>query len=226
MRAQVADSHHLEQVQAIRRSIKPEPIAADGAHFIVDGENLLVCPWSTMVRCWGAVAAFKDSLPASVTKFFLPAKVDEIFPPVDHTPSVQTETWVVPPRWFALFSPEERSHGLTPDGEKWIRVRTSMSNARKRSARTLSIVRSAFGDGPIAEENEELGRWLEEFHPHSLVELDYGGLATFIEEPDSSIEDVASSLAGLAKGDGVEAGIGYQRLMMRWRSVAMYEHAT
>lgn len=226
LREQISDSHKSEQVEAIRRTIRPEPVIDDGAHFIVDGEELLVCPWTTTIRCWGAVEAFKDSLPPSVTRLFLPANVDRLFPEVDQTPSILTETWVVPPRWFALFSPEERATGLDQDGQKWARVRTTMASARKRSARTLQIVRSAFGDGQIAAENEELGRWLEEFHPHSLVELDYGGLAAFIEEPDTSIEDVASSLAGLARGDGIEAGIGYQRLMARWRAVAIYEHAT
>lgn len=225
---QSGDTHQSEQELAIRRAIQPKSMRGveDGAHFIVDGERLLVCPWSTPVRCWGAVSAFKDSLPPSVSKLFLPAEVDQLFPPIDEVPAIQTETWVVPPRWFALFEQDERATGLTTEGEKWVRVRTSMSNARKRSARTLKIVRSAFGDGAIAEENEELGQWLEEFHPHSLVELDYGGLAAYIEEPDTSIEDVAQSLMGLSRGDGIEAGVGYQRLMNRWRSVAIYEHAT
>lgn len=223
---QSGDTHRSEQELAIRRAIRPQPLVDDGAHFVVDGDRLLVCPWSTTVRCWGAVAAFKDSLPPSVSKFFLPNGVDQLFPPVDEIPAIQTETWVVPPRWFALFEQSERATGLTEQGEKWVRVRTTMANARKRSARTLHVVRSAFGDGSIAAENEELGQWLEEFHPHSLVELDYGGLAGLVEEPDTSIDDVASSLAGLAKGDGIEAGVGYQRLMNRWRSVAIYEHAT
>lgn len=227
LRAQQAvDTHHNEQELALRRAIKPQPLGEDGAHFIPDGERLLVCPWSTPVRCWGAVAAFKDSLPPSVSRLFLPAGIDQIFPPIDEVPSIQTETWVVPPRWFALFEPSERTTGLTPNGDKWVRMRTSMANARKRSARTLQVVRSAFGEGAIAQENEELGQWLEEFHPHSLLELDYGGLASLVEEPDTSIEDVAQSLAGLARGDGIEAGVGYQRLMNRWRAVAIYEHAT
>lgn len=226
LRQHSANSHQSEQELALRRAIKPARLVADGAHFIVDGERVFVCPWSTSVRCWGAVEAFKESFPPLVTRLFLPAGVDQLFPAVDDVPSIQTETWVVPPRWFALFAPSDRSTGISQDGEKWVRCRTAMSEARKRSARTIAVVLGAFGDGAIAEENQELGRWLEEFHPHSIVELDYGGLAAYIQEPDTSIEDVASSLAGLARGDGVEAGIGYQRLMNRWRAVAIYEHAT
>ena len=42
---------------------------------------------------------------------------------------------------------------------------------------------------------------------------------------DSSIEDVQTSLAGLAAGDGALAGQGYERLVMRWRRVAAFEQA-
>jgi hypothetical protein len=43
---------------------------------------------------------------------------------------------------------------------------------------------------------------------------------------DSSIEDVTSSVAGLAAADGMQAGIGYQRLMSRWRLVQAFEQAS
>jgi hypothetical protein len=42
---------------------------------------------------------------------------------------------------------------------------------------------------------------------------------------DTSIEDVADSLAGLAAGDGAIAGQGYERLVTRWRSVQAFESA-
>ena len=99
-----------------------------------------------------------------------------------------------------------------------------------------TAVNSAFGDGPVAAEIEDLGDWLDAFHPQSMVELDYGGLATYLEsslvasgEPgldgDTSVEDVLSSIAGLASGDGALAGRGYERLVTRWRRVAAFEQA-
>jgi len=36
---------------------------------------------------------------------------------------------------------------------------------------------------------------------------------------DTSVEDVLTSLAGLAAGDGALAGQGYERLVSRWREV-------
>ena len=85
-------------------------------------------------------------------------------------------------------------------------------------------------------EIEELEDWLDLFHPQSLIELDYGGLANYLDralresgetglDADTSIEDVLSSLAGLAAGDGSLAGKGYERLVSRWRKVAAYESA-
>ena len=78
--------------------------------------------------------------------------------------------------------------------------------------------------------------WLELFHPESLVELDYGGLAAYLDvalrkngldgiHEDSSIEDVAFSLSGLSAGDGAIAGQGYERLVARWRTVQAFESA-
>jgi hypothetical protein len=98
-------------------------------------------------------------------------------------------------------------------------------------------VLGAFGDGPVEEELENLLDWLEMFHPESLVELDYGGLANYMDkalrdsgedglESDSSIEDVLHSVAGLAAADAMMAGTGYQRLMSRWRLVQGFEQAS
>jgi hypothetical protein len=95
---------------------------------------------------------------------------------------------------------------------------------------------TAFGNGPIEGEIAALFAWLNVFHPASKVELDYGGLALYLDrslrengeegiEADSSIEDVALSLQGLASGDGALAGQGYERLVSRWRRVGAYEQA-
>ena len=94
----------------------------------------------------------------------------------------------------------------------------------------------SFGEGVVEQEIEELIEWMELFHPLSMVELDYGGLAHYLDgtlkseglagiEDDGSIEDVIFSLAGLASGDGAIAGEGYQRLVGRWRPVQALESA-
>jgi hypothetical protein len=111
-----------------------------------------------------------------------------------------------------------------------------MAKARERATRSHEIVLGAFGEGPVEQEIENLLDWLELFDAGSLVELDYGGLAAYLEaaliekgndglDADSSIEDVARSLSGLEAADGAVAGEGYERLVSRWRMVQAYESA-
>jgi hypothetical protein len=45
-------------------------------------------------------------------------------------------------------------------------------------------------------------------------------------DSDSSIEDVMHSVEGLAAADAMMAGVGYQRLMSRWRLVQAFEQAS
>ena len=97
-------------------------------------------------------------------------------------------------------------------------------------------MQGAFGEGPVEEEIQDLVDWLGMFHPQSFLELDYGGLAGYLEkslqdhgeeglDADTSIEDVLMSIGGLASGDGAIAGRGYERLVSRWRRVAAFEQA-
>ena len=237
------DQHTGQQEQnlALRRIIRPEsPISrADGAHVIEHEGQRFVAPWSTALRTWAALSAFKESLPSTVTPYFLPEGIEEVLTSgaddaeigFDKAPHILTETWVIPPRWFTLFSPEERLRGQSPDGPFTL-VRTTLLNARKRSQIAYAAVINAFGEGDVADEMKSLVDWLDLFHPESIVELDYGGLASYIAlaegdiEEDTSLEDIQRSLAGLISGDGQEAGIGYSRLVNRWRKVALYEQAT
>jgi hypothetical protein len=74
-----------------------------------------------------------------------------------------------------------------------------------------------------------LARWLEEFHPRALVELDYSGLASRMSEKDllsdTSVEDIASGLTALGAGDGQAAMAAYERVVDRWRSLRLGDGA-
>ena len=231
-----------EQARALARLISPQSpaLALDGAHVLeIDGEKY-ISPWSTATRCWAALEDFKNSLPAPVTSFFLPKSLEEVIESgaeyVDtKVPHILTQTWIIPPRWFSLFIPEERVRGRDEQGAFTI-MRTTIAHAKTRCENTHSAVRTAFGSGSVEEEIEDLGDWLAMFHPQSYVELDYGGLAGYLEislqqlgedglDADTSIEDVLSSVDGLAAGDGAKAGRGYERLVTRWRRVAAFEQA-
>ncbi len=72
-------------------------------------------------------------------------------------------------------------------------------------------------------EIEEVGRWLEEFHPRALVELDYGGLVHLIDDEalraDQSVAEVAAAVTGLETGELELAIAMYERLRTRWRAL-------
>ncbi|MEE1754153.1 hypothetical protein [Streptomyces sp. SP18CS02] len=110
-----------------------------------------------------------------------------------------------------------------------LRYRTPMVEARRRVARALKALREASDEGPLIEGLVDVGRWLEEFHPRSLVELDYGGLVHALSgeqlAEDRSAADVAEGLAALRAGDGEAAGEAYGRLMERWRAVRYLQFA-
>jgi hypothetical protein len=200
-----------------------------------------VAPWSTTARCWAALDDFKSTLPASVIKFFIPQTIEDSIRSSteiveDKVSHILTTTWNIPPRWFSLFRPDERMRGENDDGYFTI-MRTSIANAKQRAAFTHDAVLSAFGSGQVEGEVADLIDWLEIFDTASIVELDYGGLAIYLNnlliengeaglDADTSIEDVNSSIAGLASGDGSLAGRGYERLVSRWRKVAALESAT
>ena len=236
------DSRREEQALALRRLVFPEPPAVrpDGAHVLDINGVRYVSPWSTATRCWAALDDFKESLPSSITSFFIPSSLEEVITTgldllEDRVPHIITENWVIPPRWFSIFTPDERVRGEDIDGA-YCFARTTMSKARERALNSHEIVLGAFGQGPVEQEIENMIDWLELFHPESLIELDYGGLATYLDISlrekglagifeDSSIEDVAFSLSGLSAGDSAVAGEGYERLVTRWRAVQAVESA-
>jgi hypothetical protein len=232
-----------EQVRSLKRSITNEPpnLKPDGAHVLDHEGKRYIAPWSTAARCWAALDDFKYTLPPSVIKFFIPQTIEDSINSTidiveDKVSHILSSTWSIPPRWFALFSPDERLRGVNEDGHFTI-SRTAISNAKSRCTFTHQAVLGAFGEGAVEGEVAELLAWLEIFNPKSIVELDYGGLATYLNnqliesgevglDADTSIEDVTSSIAGLASGDGALAGRGYERLVSRWRRVSALESAT
>lgn len=116
---------------------------------------------------------------------------------------------------------------------------TAMSQARRRVARCLATTRRVSVRGlegaaqaaealvQIGDDLEEIGRWLEEFHPHSLVELDYGGLVQLMDDDtlrgDQSVAEVAAACSALSGGELELATAMYQRLRTRWRALEAIE---
>jgi hypothetical protein len=222
----------------------PVPVHESGDAFVTEVDGVVcVCPWRTRLRGWLALEELGDVLPMPL--------LDAVLPPMvrfqanadyerwrdrnpDARPWIRTAVWQVPVRWFTLFTDEERMYeeggtGAGDDGASVVpgapvlRYRTPMVQARRRLARALKTLQDTVGDGPMIEGLVGVGRWLEEFHPRSLVELDYGGLVHALSgaqlAEDRSAADVAAAIAALRDGDGEAAGAAYGRLAERWRAV-------
>lgn len=216
------------------------PDLPDEAYVLEADDTLLICPWNLRVRVAEAALSARDGVPPVLADAFVPpvlagqakavvddwrsgARVLERGVPRVHE---QIATWGVPLRWFVLFEPTER-HFVTQPGRRALRYRTEISRARRRSSRALSLLRKTVGEVPITEAVEEAARWLEEFHPRSVVELDYGGLVQLLSDETLAADDspalVARGLAGLANGETEAASAAYDKLVARWRAVQLLE---
>lgn len=216
------------------------PDLPDEAYVLESDETLLVCPWNLKVRVAEAALSARDGVPSVLADAFVPpilagqaravvddwrsgARVLEQGVPRVHE---QIATWGVPLRWFVFIDAGERELTLT-EHRRALRYRTEISKARRRAHRAVSVLRKSVGDVPITQAVEEGTRWLEEFHPRSVVELDYGGLVDLLPadtlREDDSPELVAAGLAGLGRGDAEGATEAYEKLVARWRAVQLLE---
>ena len=233
----------LERYEALQKAIAPSlDVGGVEQAFVqrVDG-LLLVCPWRTQVRVWQAAQEFRSGLPDRVANAFLPPQIAEagqaqlddlLVGHPDLKTNIRSTVWVIPLAWFVPFDPSERLLMLdnSPDGgARSLTYATGMSAARRRVARALGVLRRTLPDAPSVEGLENLGRWLEDFHPHSRVELDYGGIVDVLSDEqvraETSVADVAESLAALQRGDGTAAGEAYERLLTRWRVLQLREQS-
>ena len=226
-------------------SVPPRPVPADEVReaFVLTAEGgPYVCPVQARLRSWVALGQFRDGLPDALLHAFVPPasleKVDadhdrwggeEVGSPL----RILTTTWSVPVQWFVPFAPGDRVADTTgehpPGTDPSVVHRTRMSPARRRVARALRTLRSSLGELDVVDDLEDLGRWLEEFHPRSWVELDYAGLARLLGPTaaagDTSVAEVAAAVLALAEGDDDEAGRCYRAVVDRWAAVEALQHA-
>src|SRR3954449_10659425 len=179
-----------------------------------------VCPWRLQERVWESLTDFRSRVPDELSEAFIPASTAEdaemaydswIAAHPDEPVGILSSTWQVPITWFVLFEGEERrlvlgdrrasaqAAGSTQTGlDRALVYLTAMSRARRRSAKARGVVRRTIGDGSALEALEETDRWLQQFQPPCMVELDYGGLVHLLDDEalsgDSSVAELANAL--------------------------------
>ncbi len=215
------------------------PELPDEAYVMEDSGSVLVCPWDLRQQVADAALSARQGVPSGLADAFVPPSLVTVAQQVsaqwqdgsraleDGTAKLheQSSCWTIPLRWFVYVDLDEKE--LSLGAERRLRYRTSMARARRRAHRGLSVLRRSVGDTPITEAVEQGARWLEEFHPRSVVELDYGGLTALLSDDQLSEDDspglAAEGLAALAREDPEAASGAYEGLVDRWRSIQLLE---
>lgn len=218
-----------------------------------------VCPWQTRLRCllsYGRMLSTAGSaLPGVVparddhdTMTDLARLTEEGLPGPASRLHILASVWALPLAWFVPFAATERWLALGPGARRPAAPQTAsatrallyttpMSRARRRVARGLAALRclppgfagATWDPARAGTELGEVGRWLAEFHPYSLVELDYGGLVQLLSDDalssDQSVAEIAAAVDGVTKGERELAVAMYKRAQSRWRAFAEFEMA-
>jgi hypothetical protein len=225
----------------------------------VDGATY-ICPWQTRLRSWLGLSRLRTAVPQLWSAAFTPEAVEAAVSSFARRPGhatslrihIQTRTWSVPPAWFVPFAPDERWLVLGAAGDpgdggratatptRTLIYATAMARARPRVRRALGAFRcsglpqaAGLADDAtprVVTELEQIGCWLEEFHPDSLVELDYGGLVHLLDDgalrADQSVAEVSAVVSALLSGEPEMAVAMYGRVTRRWRALAALERAS
>ena len=201
------------------------------------GPGPLVCPLDLRPRAAAALVGFLATTPIVLRDAVLQVDADRARGHATEVMSadgatavhVISATWTIPLPWFALVDPDDR-HVLLASGEPPAREvywRCAMADARRRLARAYAVTKEAIGDDGPAAVLRDTGRWLERFHPHSAVELDYGGLVQLMNDEelleDTSAQDVWAILAAMENSDGDEVSARFDHVREFWARLAAKE---
>lgn len=202
------------------------------------GQGPLVCPLDLRARSAAALVGFLATAPPilqdaalNVSPETVRARASAVMAELSAgAVHVISTTWTVPLPWFVLVDPAQRRVVLASaqdDPERQVSWRVAMADARRRVARALKVVKGSLGDDGPATILADTGRWLEHFHPHSAVELDYGGLVQLLEDKDlledTSAADVNAIVDALEADDAEEVALRYETLREFWGELARRE---
>src|SRR5579863_6954379 len=221
------DSLAVEHAEALHRAVAAPQIVVpeqESKHAYIrrtDGVTY-VCPWQTRLRCLLSYDRMLSTAGSAVPGVagMVPARDEH-----------ETVTARPRPPGGGLPGPQ------TASATRALLYATSMARARRRVARGLTALRSLSPgfDGAVRDPSQaetelgEVGRWLEDFHPYSLVELDYGGLVQLLSDDalssDQSAAEIAAAIDGVTRGERELAVAMYTRAQGRWRAFAEYEMA-
>ena len=143
---------------------------------------------------------------------------------------VLSVSWSIPLPWFTVVEPSQRRLVLgegRQDPKRELSWRVAMADALRRVAEARELTESVIGDAGPTRVLIDTEHWLANFHPHSAVELDYGGLVQLIPDEelaeDNSAEEVHAVLAALHDGDVHKLAGLFAGLQEYWGEMAARE---
>jgi hypothetical protein len=201
------------------------------------GPGPLVCPLDLRARSAAALVGFLASASPTLRNAALNESADSVRERASAVLSdlpggavhVVSTTWTVPLPWFALVDPDHRHVVMAgqDDPRRQVCWRIAMADARRRISRAHGLAVRTFGEQGPTKVLQDTGRWLEHFHEHSAVELDYGGLVQLLDDEelmgDSSAEDVNAIIEALEVQNVEEVATRFERLRDFWGELAMRE---
>lgn len=219
------------RIAAVRVLTGRDPAVAETALVRRVNGNTFICPIDLELRLAVARVTFREMLPSQVADSFVAEEearraLDSIASAA-RAPHIREASWSVPLHWFVLFDPDER-HFVDPPEAASPRLSylTSATAAVTRLERAIELVDTFFEDGEdVLNVLADLGEWLDDFHPASIVELDYGTVAGLVPKQalaaDRTCEDLWHAIDRLAEGDLMSAAAFYGAARSRW---ARLEH--
>jgi hypothetical protein len=199
------------------------------------GPGPLICPLDLRPRSAAALVGFLSTTSGVLRNAALQVDPDRARGHASEVMSADgagavhiiSATWTIPLPWFALVDPDGRHVVIGEGAHREVYWRCAMADARRRLASAYAVTREAIGEDGPASILRDTGRWLERFHPHSAVELDYGGLVQLMDDEelleDSSAADVRAILTAMGEGDGDELNARYEKVREFWARLAAKE---
>ncbi|RAX49154.1 hypothetical protein DQ353_11330 [Arthrobacter sp. AQ5-05] len=137
----------------------------------------------------------------------------------------RTATWGIPFGWLILVH-EDDEVDIVEDGEELLssRIYTPLNQALDRVRYAAATLAIHAPEMDLLDELAALSEWLQLFDKESVVELDYGRIATLVW-PDDSPHDLRLGIESLAESDMTGAAASYRRLSNRWLAVRQLARA-
>ncbi len=207
-----------------------ESIADDGIYTVWQGTQY-VCPRNARLRMVEGILAFTKTYPGlpfltESDRLEFVAELARLRKRSAHARGyILSSPWHVPLRWFSAFRQNERETYEGHDGMS-VRYRTSLGEAIDRIHWTASVLDAAGFSEQVVERVGDLERWMADFGPDSIVELDYASVARTFSDADlaldESVDDIRSSLLALEQGDYELSQDSYERVARRWAVAQAY----